>query len=130
MSFLAFSAALSMSMADPQFDLPQDYAIGTPPVVETPVDTLSETYNPSFRERSAMRRQGRAWYPQDELYQDEPVQDDEFYDDSEAPPENGEYWTFDGTGTIPLRYGVQTDDGRYEYDLSRDEVTFRMPSGG
>lgn len=129
MSFLALTAAVSMSLANPQNDLPQDYAIGTPPVVEAPVETLSETYNPTFRERAAMRRQRQAWYPAEAWPAEEPAEDEFYSDELQVPMDNGEYWTFDGSGTIPLRYGMETEDGRYEYDLSRDEITFRLPGG-
>jgi hypothetical protein len=128
MSFLALTAAVSMSLADPQNDLPQDYAIGTPPPIAVPEETLSETYNPPFRERSAMRRQQPAWFPVEQWPTEEMVDNEPSYDEGfDVPMDNGEYWTFDGSGTIPLRYGMETDEGRYEYDLERDEITFRLP---
>lgn len=126
MTYLALTAAVSMSISDPQFDLPQDYAIGTPLATEAPAPT--DTYydasprNPSL----AMRRRERAFQDSWQT-SNEALPEDEWNYDDEPVPENGEYWTFDGSGTVPLRYGVQTDEGRYEYDLSRDEITFRMP---
>ena len=128
MSFLALTAAVSMGLADPQNDLPQDYAIGTPPAVVAPVETISERYNPPIRERSAMRRDRQSWIPVEQWPNEDPAEDDLYYEgEVDVPTDNGEYWTFDGTGTIPLRYGMETDEGRYEYDLARDEITFRIP---
>lgn len=131
MTYLALTAAVSMSMSDPQFDLPQDYSLGVP-IVESAQPAPTDTYydatprNQSLslrRRQQALQNQAWPWQPE------EPIQDDQEYYDDGPIPDNGEYWTFDGSGTIPLRYGLQTDDGRYEYDLSRDEITFRMPGG-
>lgn len=121
MTLLALAAAATMSSSDPMYDLSSDAAIGTPMADYTrslrprrPKSTFEDFYQPFPNEAQ------EALPPREEPYEDD------FFPAPDEPVGTGEYWTFDGSGNIPLRYGVETDDGRYEYDLTNDEVTLRI----
>jgi hypothetical protein len=121
MTLLALTAAATMSSADPTYDLSRDAAIGVPIAdysrslrPRRPKTTYEDYYQPFPNESPAPLPA-----------QEEPYADELFMAPDE-PAGGGEYWTFDGSGNVPLRYGVETDDGRYEYDLTTDEVTVRI----
>jgi hypothetical protein len=122
MTYLALAAAATMSAADPNFDQPQivgESVTGSPPVVQRWTEREPAPYVDARQAAPSL-----PFGAEDEA----PIEEDEaFYPLVETAPTTGEeYWTFDGTGTIPLRYGVETPEGGYEYDLTRDELTFRL----
>ncbi|MGV3618282.1 MAG: hypothetical protein ACO1SV_23390 [Fimbriimonas sp.] len=122
MTLLALTAAATMSSSDPAYDLSRDAAIGAPIAdysrslrPRRPKSTFEDFYQPFPNEVQETLP----------LQEEQPYEDD-FFPEPEEPVGNGDYWTFDPSGNIPLRYGVETDDGRYEYDLANDEVTLRI----
>ena len=124
MSLLAMTAAVTMAAANPAYDaVAQDEeALGLRP------PAIARRSPAQFPPPSLV-----APYPGDGLesgdalpLDDAPMDDFGYPEDYTPYMGNEEYWTYDGSGTIPLRYGVQSPDGSFEYDLGNDEITFRV----
>jgi hypothetical protein len=132
MSLLAMTAAVTMAAANPAFDAvaQDDEAFGLkPPAIarRSPAQFPPPRFLPSYPGDGVDQEGLRPdLYPPDEYAPEEGPTDEFGYpEDYVSYPGSEEYWTYDGTGTIPLRYGVQTPDGSYEYDLRSDEITIR-----